>query len=73
MFRPVVNSSDESGRRLRVWQVGFLAVLLTRRSPAVSTLIASYYNKRSSVIRVVDLFSITGVTQVLGDRIGGLR
>ena len=33
----------------------------------------SYYNKRSSVIRDADLFSVTGITQVLGNRIGGLR
>jgi len=32
MFRPVVNSSDESGRRPHCWQVGFLPLLLNRRS-----------------------------------------
>lgn len=97
MFRSVVNRSDESGRRPRVWQVGFLSLLLTRRSLSARCLFsyftrrdctsptkyihtrcfkqvfASYYNKRSSVIRDADLFSITGITEVIGNRIGGLR
>jgi hypothetical protein len=34
---------------------------------------ASCYNKRLSVIRDADLFSVTGITEVVGNRIGGLR